>query len=163
MTGFFLNAIEFVLYCDYHKVVTVDEMANTILVHLAANADHYKRFHMGHVVRDTESYFMLGSYYESIVDRNIIATSYTLLLNLPIYEKGPDGYIQVVQQKSHSRVTDVHLKFMHKNLLHNHYDTILPNAKSGQLSFLVRSRLCDEGEDDVRHIPASDTGNTAKT
>ena len=45
-----LNAIELVLCCDYDKVVTLGDMANTIPVHLAANADHYKTFHTDDIV-----------------------------------------------------------------------------------------------------------------
>ena len=58
----FLNAIELVLYCDYNEVVTLDEMVNTILVHLAANAYHYKGCHMDDIWWDAERYFNLGKY-----------------------------------------------------------------------------------------------------
>ena len=66
--------------------------------------------------------------------------------------------IQVIQQKHDSTGTHVHLKFMHNPQipLHTEYDAILLNAKSSQLSFIGEEQICDEGEDEVRHIPASD-------
>ena len=84
----FLNAIELVLCCDYDELVKLDHMQNTILVHHAANADHYKGFHMDNVIQEADRYFKLGNCGENIF---VIATTYALNLSLAIYEKGPKG------------------------------------------------------------------------
>ena len=91
-------------------------MVNTILVHLAANADHHRGFHMGIVVWDTEMYFKLRNYSESIVDIIIIAIIYALHLNLTLYQKVSNGNVEFIQQTHDSRGTAGHLKFMHNQL-----------------------------------------------
>ena len=115
------------MYCDYNEAVTVNSLASNILGHLAANVDYYKGFQTGDVLRDTEGYFKLGNYCDSVIHIIIIATSEALNLNLSIYQKGPDGNIQVVEQTTDTGGREVHLKFMWDphNAAKNHYDAIL--------------------------------------
>ena len=46
----FLNTIELVLYSDYDDIVTLDDMVNNILDHVAAYASYYKVFHTGDIL-----------------------------------------------------------------------------------------------------------------
>ena len=92
-----LNATDLVLYCDCNEVVTVDSLASNILGHLVANVDYYKEFNAGAVLWDTEGYFKFGNYCDSVIDLIIIAITKALTLNLLIYQKGPDGNIQVIE------------------------------------------------------------------
>ena len=93
-----LNAIDLVLYCDYNEMVTVDHMANNILEHLAVNADYYKQSHTDDIIQDTDMCFKFGIYGNSTIDVITIATRKAVHLNLSIYQKGPDGNIQVIEQ-----------------------------------------------------------------
>ena len=61
----FLNVLESVLYCDYNKVVTLDDMINNILEHLSVNGDYYKQLHTGDLLQDAEGYVKFGNYHES--------------------------------------------------------------------------------------------------
>ena len=74
------------MYCDHDEVVTVDDMVNNILEHLAANADYYKQFHTGDLLWDAEGYFKFEISYDSIISLIIIATAKAVILNLSIYQ-----------------------------------------------------------------------------
>ena len=78
-------------------------------MHLAANAEHYKGFHMDNLAWDAESYLKLGNNKGSIVDIIIIADACALHLNLSIYQKGPNDNVQVIQQNSDSKGTYMYL------------------------------------------------------
>ena len=69
-----LNAIDLLLYCDFDEVVTVDNMANSVLEHLATNIDYYKQFHTGDLLWDSKGYFKFGNYCDSVMDIIIVAT-----------------------------------------------------------------------------------------
>ena len=88
-------------------------MADTILEHLAANADYYKGLHTVDVFWDAKENFRLGNYCKSIADVISIAIAHVLHLSLSIYWEGPDGNIQLIEQTSNNRCRDVHLKFIH--------------------------------------------------
>ena len=91
----FLDANDLVLYCDYDEALTVDHMANNILEHLAASADYYIQFHTGDLIPDGEGHFKFGVCCDSIIDVIIVATG-ELCLKLSIYQKRPNGNIQVI-------------------------------------------------------------------
>ena len=95
-----------------------------------------------------EGYLKLGNFCDSIIDVIIIVAEHAVHLNLSIYEEGPDGNLQAIEQTSNSGGRDVHFKFIQdpKNPTHNCYYAIFLYAKS--------SWVCDHNEDDLgRHIP----------
>ena len=123
----FLNAIEVVQYCDYSEVVMVNSLGSIILGHLAANVDYYKWFCTGDILWNAEGYFIFGNYSDIVIDLIIIATTKVLNMNLPIYQKGQDGNIHIIEQTINARGRQVHLKFTldPHNPTKNHYDAIL--------------------------------------
>ena len=123
----FMNGIDMVLYCDHDEVVTFDSMESTILDHLAVNGKHYKWFHMGDVLKDRERYFKFGTYCDNVLDVIVIATTRALKLNLTIYQKGPKGNIQILEQTTYATGKEVYLKFTRDphNLANSHYEAIL--------------------------------------
>ena len=54
-------------------------------------------------------------------------------MNLSIYQKGPDGNIQVIEQTTDIRGREVHLKFTQdpQNPSHNYYNAIFQFDNSG--------------------------------
>ena len=105
-----LNAVDLVLYCDYNEVVTVYSLASNILEYLIANVDYYKQFHTADVLQDAEGYLKFENYCDNIIDVIIFATTKGLHMNLSIYQKGPDGNIQVIEQTIDARGREVYLK-----------------------------------------------------
>ena len=81
----FLHAVEMVLYMDHDEVVTLDSMESTILGHLESNANYYKLFHTGYVLKDTKKYFKFGTYCDNVLDLIVVATGRAQKLNLKIY------------------------------------------------------------------------------
>ena len=79
--------------------------------------------------------FKFENYCDSAVNLIIITTAKALNLNLSIYQKGPDGNIQVLEQTTDIRGREVHLKFIWdpNNPTNNHYDAILLFDKPGQV------------------------------
>ena len=116
-------------------MVTFKSLASNVLGHLASNVHYYKQFHTGDVLKDAEGYFKFGSYYDSIVNLIIIATTKALNLNLSIYQKRPNGNKQIIEQTIETRGREVHLKFTPDpcNPTNNHYNTILLYDKLAQL------------------------------
>ena len=129
------------MYCDHNEVVTFDSLASNILGHLTANIHYHELFHRGDILKDTESYFKFRSCCDSVVNLVIIATPKALNLNLSIYQKGPNGNIQIIEQTTDTRGREVHLKFMCDlhNPTTNHYDAILLFDKPAD--------LCQQDED----------------
>ena len=106
----FLNATDLILYHDYNKVVTVYCMASNILGHLAAHVDYYKQFHTVGILQDAEGYFIFGNFCDSIINVFSFVTAKALHINLLIYQKEPDGNIQVIGQTTDIRGRECHLK-----------------------------------------------------
>ena len=137
----FLDAIDLVLYCYHNEVVTLNSLASNILGHLAANVNFYKEFHTEDVLKDTEGYFKFGNYCDSVLNVIIFATARALKLNLSIYQKGPNGNIQILKQTTNTTGREVHLKFTQNshNPANNHYDAIL--------LFDKHAEICQQDED----------------
>ena len=106
----FLNTMGIVLYCDHNEVVTFDNMESTILGPLVDNVKYYKQFHMGDILKDSERYFKFRTYCDNVFDVIVIATTRALKFNLIIYQKGPKGNIQILEQTTHATGKQVHLK-----------------------------------------------------
>ena len=92
----FLNAIELVLYYDYNDDLIINGLASNILGHLVSNVDYYKWLQTEDILWDAEGCFKFGNYCDSVIDLIIIASTKALNMNLSIYQKGPDGNIQVI-------------------------------------------------------------------
>ena len=101
-----------VLYHDYAEIVTIDAMVNNNLEYLLANVDYYKQFHVGDLSQYADGYFKFGNYCDSIIDVIIIATVKALHVNLPIYQKEPEGNIELIEQTIDTGGREVYLKFM---------------------------------------------------
>ena len=114
------------LSMDYDEEMTLGRLQSSILDHMAANVNYYKQFHTGHVLKDMKRYFKFGTYCDSVVDLNVVATARALNMNLKIYQKGPTGNIQIHEHITHSTAKEAHLKFAcdHSNVADNHYDAI---------------------------------------
>ena len=69
----FLHAVGMVLYMDHDEMVTLYNMESSILDHLVSNANYYKLFHTGHVLKDAQRYFKFGTYCENVL--NLIAVA----------------------------------------------------------------------------------------
>ena len=107
----FLNTIDMVLYCDHNEVETFDSLSSIILWHLVANVKYYEWFHTGDMLKDIKGYFKFGSYCDNVLKVIIIATTRALKLNLTVYQKGPKGNIQILEQTIHAIGREAHLKF----------------------------------------------------
>ena len=108
-------------------MVTLDNMESSILHHLASNANYYKLFHTGHVLKDAQRYFKFGRYCDNILDQIVVAIARPLNLNLKIYQKGLTGKIQILKHITHATAKEAHLKFTCdlSNVANNHYEAIL--------------------------------------
>ena len=140
----FLNAVEFVLYCDHNEVVTLNSLTSNILGHIVANVNYYKQLNTGDTLKDAEGYLKLGSYGKSVLNVIIIATTRALKLNLSIYQKGPNGNIQIVEQTTCTRGRDFNLRFM--------WDSQYPanNNYDGILCFNKPAEIHQQDEDNLR-------------
>ena len=87
-------------------------MVNNILEHLTANVYYYKVFYTGDLILDVERYSKFGKYVHSIIHVIIIATAKALHVNLSIYQKGPDGNLNVIEQTTNKRGKEVLWMFM---------------------------------------------------
>ena len=96
----FLNTIQFALYRDYDKVLTIEEMICIILAHIVVNIYCYKRIHTGEVLIDAESYFTFGACRENVIDNITIATANEFHLHISIYQKCSDETMDIIQQSS---------------------------------------------------------------
>ena len=75
-------------------------------------------------------YFKFGNYCDNIVDIIIVATAKAL--HIKLYQKEPDGNMQVIEQTTDAGGREVYLNIMW-NPSNKYYDTILLFDKSGQL------------------------------
>ena len=110
-------------------------LTSSILGHFAANADYYKLFHTGDVLKDAEGYFIFGNYCDSVFLLIITATSKAINLDLSIYQKGSNGNVQILEQITGTRGGEVYLKiYMGPHYSTNkHYDAILLFDKPTQV------------------------------
>ena len=112
---------------DHDEEMTLGKLQSSILDHMEANVDYYKKFHTGNVLKDMKRYFKFGTYCNSIVDLIVVAMVRALNMNLKIYQKGTSGNIQILEYKTNATGKEIHLKFTHdhSNVAKNHYDSIL--------------------------------------
>ena len=122
----FPHAVDMVPCCDHDEVLTFNSMESTILGHLAANVKYYEWFPTGDVLKDAERYSKFRNYCDNGLDIIVIATTRALKLSLIMYQKGPKGNIQILEQTKHATGKEVHLKFTwESHLANNHHEAIL--------------------------------------
>ena len=82
-----------------------------------------------------EGYFKFGNYCDSVLSVITVATRRALQQNLSIYQKGPKGNMQILEQTTNTTGREVHLKFTWDpcNLANNYHDTILLFHKPSEL------------------------------
>ena len=119
----FLHALCLTVCMDHDEEMTLGKLQSSILHHMAANANYYKQFRTGNVLKDVKRYFKFGTYCDSVVDLIVVAMARALNMNLKIYQKGPMGNIQILEYITHATAKEVHLNFTHdpSNVASNHY------------------------------------------
>lgn len=133
-TGFcFFNAIELCLMLKYEFSITVEQIKMMTLAYIRANRDRLAQFHGGPLLAETLQFFKDGLFVgrkANVVDVILSITPLALKINLYIYQKGPDGNVQVLKVMNEANNMDVHLKFTHDNLHSNgnHYEALVPSV-----------------------------------
>ena len=124
----FLRAVCLAVCMDHDEEMSVKKLQSSVLNHMQANVDYYKKFHTGNVLKDVKRYFKLGTYCDSVVDIIVIAAARALNMNLKIYQRGTLGNIQIQEHITNATGKEIHLKFTQdsSNMAMNHYYCILP-------------------------------------
>ena len=112
---------------DHDEHMTLGKLQISILHHMEASVNYYKKIHTGNILKDVKRYFKFGTYCDSIVDIIVIAVARALNMNLKIYQKGTLGNIQILEHITNATAKEIHLKVTHdsSNMAKNHYDSIL--------------------------------------
>ena len=86
-------------------------------------------------IKEHRGVFKFVSYCDSVLNVIIIATTKAPKLNLSIYQKGPNGNIQILHQTTNTTAREVYLKFTGDahNPVSNHYETILLFDKPAEI------------------------------